>query len=135
MKRNKNNKARCKKLLLVVKMTISICVNRKLLRMKSTIKQESNQTLKITVFSHLYLQAQGLSLRVCSSQRRNEGGQRDHNAPGAVHWRAPISLNNITSTFFSTVHLLRKTLGSNVRAPDLLLCPGRHLTSVRPWKQ
>jgi len=33
-----------------VKTTISICVNKKLLRMKSTTKQENNQTLKRTVF-------------------------------------------------------------------------------------
>jgi len=54
---NKNNKAQCKKYFLVVEITISICVNRKLLRMKSTTKQEHNQTLKITVFSHLNVQA------------------------------------------------------------------------------
>jgi len=47
---NKCNKERYKKSFLVVKMTISICVNRKLLRMKSTAKQEKNQTSKRTVF-------------------------------------------------------------------------------------
>ena len=43
---NENNKARCKKYFLVVKMTIPICVNRKLLRMKSTTKQEKNRNFK-----------------------------------------------------------------------------------------
>jgi len=41
---NKNNNARCKKYFLVVKVTISICVNRKLHRMKSTTKRENNRT-------------------------------------------------------------------------------------------
>ena len=47
-----NNKARCKKYVLVTKMTISIWVNRKLLRIKSTTKPENNRTLKRTVFSY-----------------------------------------------------------------------------------
>jgi len=51
MTHDKDNKARCKKCFLVVKMTNSICVNRKLLRMKSTKKQENNRTLERTVFS------------------------------------------------------------------------------------
>jgi len=49
---DKNNNARCKKYLLVVKVTVSICVHRKLLRMKSTTKQENNRTSKKTGFSH-----------------------------------------------------------------------------------
>jgi len=53
---NKNDKSRCKKYFLVGMMTISICVNRKLLRMKSTKKQENNRTLKRRVFFHLYVQ-------------------------------------------------------------------------------
>ena len=40
---NENNKARCKKYFLFVKMTIPKCVNRELLRMKSTAKQENNR--------------------------------------------------------------------------------------------
>jgi len=38
---DKNNKARCKEFFLVVMMTISLCVNRKLLRMQLTTKQEN----------------------------------------------------------------------------------------------
>jgi len=49
---NNNNKARSKKYFLFVKVIISICVNRKLLRMKSTTKQENNRTLKRSAFSH-----------------------------------------------------------------------------------
>jgi len=47
---NKNSKARCKKYLLFVKMTIPICVNRKCLRMKSTAKQEINRNFKKNSF-------------------------------------------------------------------------------------
>jgi len=43
---NKNNKARCKKDFLFVKMTIPICVNRKFLRMKPTAKQENTRNFK-----------------------------------------------------------------------------------------
>jgi len=50
MTHNKKNKARRKKSYLVVKMTISICLNKKFLRVKSTTKQENNRTLKRTVF-------------------------------------------------------------------------------------
>jgi len=47
----KNNKAWCKKSFLIIKVTISICVNRKLIRMKPTTNHENNRTsLKITVF-------------------------------------------------------------------------------------
>ena len=45
-------KVRYKKYYLFFKMIISICVNRKLLRLKSTSKQENNRTLKRTVLSH-----------------------------------------------------------------------------------
>jgi len=34
------------------------------------------------------------------------------------------SPNNITSTFFNTVHLLQKISGSTMVAPNLLLAPG-----------
>ena len=60
----KNNKARCKKCFSVVKITISLCVNRELLRMKSTTKQENNRTLKRIVISHLYVKV--LAPGVCN---------------------------------------------------------------------
>jgi len=62
---NKNNKARCKKYFLLVKTTIPICVNRKLLRMKSTAKQENNWNFWKKSFSHWYVQT--LAPGVCNS--------------------------------------------------------------------
>jgi len=47
--------------------------------------------------------------------------------------RAPKSLNNITSTSFNTVHLLPKDLRFEYGGAKLASCPGRHLTSIRPW--
>ena len=47
---SENNKARCKNYFLFVKMTMPICVNRKLLRMKSTAIQENNRNFKKNSF-------------------------------------------------------------------------------------
>jgi len=47
-------------------------------------------------------------------------------------WGAPKSPNNITSTFFNTVHLLAKDLSFDHGGAKLASCPGRHLTSLRP---
>jgi len=47
---SENNKARCKKYFLFVKMTMPICVSRKLLRMKSTAIQENNSNFKKNSF-------------------------------------------------------------------------------------
>jgi len=58
MTHNKNNKAQCKKYFLIAKMTILICVNRKLRGMK-TKKQENNRTLKSTVVSYVQTLAPG----------------------------------------------------------------------------
>jgi len=46
---------------------------------------------------------------------------------------APKSLNNVTSTFFNTVHLLAKDLKFYYGGAKLASCPGRHLTSLGPW--
>ena len=43
--------------------------------------------------------------------------------------------NNVTSTFFNTVHLLPKNLSFAHGAAKLASCPGRHLTSLRPCTQ
>jgi len=40
--------------------------------------------------------------------------------------------NNITSTVFSTVHMLPKDLRFEHEGAKLASCPGRHLTSLRP---
>jgi len=47
--------------------------------------------------------------------------------------RAPKNPNNITNTFFSTVHLVPKDLRFERGGAKLVSCPGCHLTSVRPW--
>ena len=46
---------------------------------------------------------------------------------------APKSLNNVTSTFFNTVHLLPKDLRFEHGGAKLASFPGRHLTLIRPW--
>jgi len=46
---------------------------------------------------------------------------------------APKLPNNVTSTFFNTVYLLWKTCFEH-GGPKLASCPGRHLTSSRPWR-
>jgi len=73
---------------------------------------------------------------VCADQERNEGGQRRNNSPGselrritAGHRKVP---QNVTSTFFSTVHLLPKDLRFEHGGAKLASFPGRHLTSLRP---
>jgi len=43
------------------------------------------------------------------------------------------SPNNVTSTFFNTVHFLPKDLRFEPGGAKLASCPGRHLTSLRPW--
>jgi len=41
--------------------------------------------------------------------------------------------NNITSTFFNTVHLLPNDLKFEHGGAKLTCCPGRHQTSLRPY--
>ena len=45
---------------------------------------------------------------------------------------APKSSNNVTSTFFNTVHLLPKDLKFEHGGAKRASCPGRCLTSLRP---
>jgi len=60
--------------------------------------------------------------------KRKQGGQNYLGAESLwghqVTAGAPKSTNNVTSTFFNTVLLLAKTLGCNMRVPNLLLAPG-----------
>ena len=49
------------------------------------------------------------------------------------HCGALKSPKNVASTFFNTVHLLTKDFRFEHRGAKLLSCPGRHLTSVRPY--
>jgi len=62
------------------------------------------------------------------NQGRNEGG-------GSTIPRAPNNRNNVTSSLFNTVHLLAKDLRFEHGPAELASCPGRHLTSSRPWLQ
>ena len=69
----------------------------------------------------------------------NHCGRRRMTAGGA-EWLPgpPKSPNNVTNTFFNTVHLLPKTSGSNMGAPKLLLAPGARYapaSSLRPCIQ
>jgi len=57
------------------------------------------------------------------SQRCN-GEERGAQFPGRrITMGAPRSSNYVTSTFFNTVYCFRKSSGSNMRAPNLLLAP------------
>jgi len=51
---------------------------------------------------------------------------------GQITAGALKSLNNVTSTFFITVHLLLKDLRLERGGARLASCTGRHLTSLRP---
>jgi len=58
-------------------------------------------------------------LRLCTDVPR--GSSTD-----AESMRSPKSPNNVANIFFNTVHLLPA-------GAKRISCPGRHLTSVRPW--
>jgi len=59
---------------------------------------------------------------------------RNSTAVGAEYLRgAPNSPNNVAGTFFNTVYLLPKDVGFEHGDAELVPCPGRHLTSLRPW--
>ena len=90
-----------------------------------------------SVRSFSYVQLRGVT-------RGSEGGRnsldveslwgRQITAGGAewLQW-ARKSHNNVTSTFFNTVHLLPKDISFEHGGTELASCPGRHLTSLRPW--
>ena len=46
--------------------------------------------------------------------------------------RAPESRNNVATTFFNTVYLLPNDLKVEHGGANLVFCPGRHLTLLRP---
>jgi len=60
----------------------------------------------------------------------NEGG---YNSPGAesLWWRRKVP--TMLQALSSTAHLLPKDLKFEHGGAKLSSCPGRHLTSLRPW--
>jgi len=82
------------------------------------------------------------------SQGRNEGGKGGTIPRAPIHYGGaelllgrritagtPKSPNNVTSTFFNTVNFLSKELRFDHEGAKFVFCPGRHLTSLRPWPQ
>jgi len=60
-----------------------------------------------------------------SGQGRNEGDSKGATIPRTPNHNGGVeNLNNVTTTSFSVVHnCFRKTSGSNIEAPNLLLAP------------
>jgi len=73
-------------------------------------------------------------------QGHDEGGKRgtiprapNHHGRADSPRGAPKRPNNVTSTFFNTVHMLRKDLRFEYGGAKLAYCPERHLTLLPPW--
>jgi len=66
-------------------------------------------------------------------QGRNEGDKGGKIPRAPNHYGGAKSPNNVTSTFFNTVHLLPEDLRFKHGGAKLASCSGRHLTSLRPW--
>jgi len=78
----------------------------------------------------------GVTTGVQGSQfpgRRVTMGAPNHCGPPNGCGGAPKSPNNVTSTFFNTVHLLPKGLRFEHGSAKVASCPGRHITSLRPY--
>jgi len=60
-------------------------------------------------------------------QGRREGGK------GGIIPSAPKIPNNAANTFLNTMNLLPKDVRFEHGGAKLASCPGRHLTSLRPW--
>ena len=69
-------------------------------------------------------------------------GERGAQFPGAeslwgvdsLRW-ASKNHNNVASTYFNTVYMHPKDIRFEHGGAKLAFCPGRHLTSLRPWNQ
>jgi len=66
-------------------------------------------------------------------QGRNLGGKDDTVPRSPNHCDGAEKSQNVTSTSFSTVNLRPKELRFEQVGATLASCPGRHLTSLRPW--
>jgi len=61
--------------------------------------------------------------------------RRGNNCSGVESLREDAeNSNNVTSIFFSTVDLLPKDIRFERGGAKLASCPGRHLSSLRPWE-
>ena len=90
--------------------------------------------MALLIFSHVPITSQE---QFCDVQERNKGGKipQEPNHYGGDEWLrgAPKSPNNVTSTFFNTVHLLPKDLRYEHGGAKLASYHGSHLTSLHPW--
>jgi len=79
------------------------------------------QVYRFRIFKHIFSPAQG----------RNDGG---HNFPGAEWLRGRRKVPTMSQVLSSIQQIwFRKISGSNMGGTKLASCPGRHLTSLRPW--
>jgi len=60
-------------------------------------------------------------------------GVPNHCGARGMTVRASKKPNNVTGTFFKTIHLLPKDLRFEHGGTELASCPGCHLISLRPW--
>ena len=79
-------------------------------------------------------------LHVSGNTRGVARGEGRHNSPGTeslsgrqITAGTPKSLNNVTSTFLATVHLLPKDPRFKHGGAKLACCLRCHLTSLHPW--
>jgi len=76
-----------------------------------------------------------------ADQERNERGKEEHNSPGAESlWGRRMTAGDAEKSqhfhkYFNTVQLLPKDLRFEHGGAKLVSCPGRHLTSLRPWRR
>jgi len=100
------------------------------------IKSETQTAFGIKTYFQFYACIEGRRCLPCFFQslldRGVRRGAKGHSSPGTNHWGVLKILNNVTSTFFNTIHLLPKDLRFERGGDKLASCPGRHLTSVRP---
>jgi len=84
----------------------------------------------------LFVSSRGITRGARGAQfpaRRVTVGAPNHCGGRRMAAGAPKGPNNVTSTSFNAVHLLLKDLSLEHGSAKLTSCPGRHLTSLRPW--
>ena len=82
---------------------------------------------------HFFGPAQCLHAQLYTFRSRGVSRGERGTIPGRrITLEVPKSPNNVTSTFFNTVHLLPKYLRFEHGGGKLASCPGPHLTALRP---